>query len=120
MLDWTRLKFYGTNLRRLVDEQGIDEFTAVKQLDELYTNNKALDEYNEYVKILDEAEEVGFDQAINNAKERGGGTGIARQIKEDRKRSKKRRFGSKTPFPGTSKRKRVKKGTVTGIKGHPI
>ena len=62
---------YATNLRRLVDEQGIDEVTAVKQLDELYTNNKALDEYNEYVKILDDAEEVGIQTAVNNAKQRG-------------------------------------------------
>lgn len=73
---------YATNLKRLVDEQGIDEVTAVKQLDELYTNNKALDEYNEYVKILDEAEQVGFEQAINNAKQRGGGTGISRTIEK--------------------------------------
>jgi hypothetical protein len=62
---------YATNLKRLVDEQGIDEVTAVKQLDELYTNNKALDEYNQYVKVLDEAESVGFETAVNNAKQRG-------------------------------------------------
>jgi hypothetical protein len=62
---------YATNLKRMVDEQGIDEVTAARQLDELYTRNKALDEYNEYVKVLDEAEQVGFDQAIKSAKDRG-------------------------------------------------
>lgn len=62
---------YATNLKKLVDEQGIDEVTAVKQLDELYGKNKSLDEYNEYVKILDEAEQVGFEQAIKAAKDRG-------------------------------------------------
>ena len=63
---------YGQALRRVVDEQNIDELTAVKQLDEIYTTNKQLDEYVQYNKILEEVRNgVEFKTAIKSAKDRG-------------------------------------------------
>ena len=63
---------YGQALRKVVDEQNIDELTAVKQLDEVYTTNKQLDEYVEYNRILDEVRNgVEFETAVKNAKNRG-------------------------------------------------
>lgn len=63
---------YGKALRKVVKEQDIEELTAVKQLDEIYTTNKQLDEYFEYNKILEEVRTgVEFEVAIKNAKNRG-------------------------------------------------
>jgi hypothetical protein len=63
---------YGQALRRVVKEQNIDELTAVKQLDEVYTTNKQLHEYVEYNRILEEVRNgTNFETAIKGAKDRG-------------------------------------------------
>ena len=49
----------------------MDELTAVKNLDEVYTKNKGLDEYMEFNRILDDARATNFEDAISQAKTRG-------------------------------------------------
>ena len=61
---------YGKALQKMVDD-GIDEVSAARQLDRIYTENKALKEFDEYSRILENSKRDGIETSISKAKEQG-------------------------------------------------